>query len=568
MILAQNHLQQLSGNKNIFHHNFKKKKMKKLKFLILLCIMTFTVSCGQQKKYLEYKVKDGDTMQSIAKQYNLKTKDLLRLNPDIHSKPKANTIIIIPNNKNKNTQVSENTKPKEIKTDEVETPIDVKNEEVVDAIDLELEEIKKNFVVHKVKPKETIYGLTRFYNITKEELFVLNPSLEKVGLKIDQIIKIKPIKTEEDAEENVVFEDNIKSGSSLKIALLLPFRANEYVETNAKDIFSKNRLANIVTDFYMGAEIAIDSIKKQGVNLEVKVFDTGKKNSEIRNLTSNYYIENADVVIGPFYYEEAKILANKVKTPVVFPMYSKNQNSLTSSKIIKTAPNKNSYLNTLTSYLSDNYNGETIIVVGDGKPESNTNISKIVSNLKKNDSVGKISVLKPIKGYIKKTRFTDLMKPKTHVWVIVASDDNAAVADALNSMITLPEEVTAQVFALEKNNAFDRVDNFKLAKINFSYVTNEYLDNSSFANKSFNRKYKSINNTLPSNYATKGFDITYDVLARLASSEGDIKETLSKGSSYRLISKFDYNKRLFGAAKNEGLFIVKYNSDLSLTRLR
>ncbi|MCH3884626.1 PBP1 and LysM peptidoglycan-binding domain-containing protein [Tenacibaculum aquimarinum] len=541
--------------------------MKRLKFLILLCIMTFAVSCGQQKKYIEYKVKDGETMRSIAKNYNLKTKDLLRLNPDVGRKPDANTVIIIPNSKNNNTQIAENIKVEETKIDEIKTPIDVTSEDT-NTIDPELEELKKSFVIHKVKAKETVYGLTRFYNISKEELFTLNPSVEKEGLKINQIIKIKPILTEEDALANDVFEDNINSNTEVNIALLLPFKANEYKDTNSKDIFSKNTLANIVTDFYMGAEIAIDSIKKQGVKVNVQVFDTENRNSKINSIASNNQLKNADVIIGPFYSDEAKKLASKVNSPVVFPHFSKDQKTFSSSKLIKTAPDKSIYLETLTTYLSESYTNENIIVVGDGKATSNSNILKIVTKLKKNDSIKAISILKPKDGYIKKEKFTDLMKPKTHTWVIVISDNDVAVADALNSMISLPEEVTTQVFAIEKNKAFNRIDNFKLAKINFSYVTNEFIDESNFATKIFNSKYRKLNNSLPSNYATKGFDITYDVLARLASSDNDLKETLNQGSSYRLVSKFDYKKRLFGVTNNEGLFILKYNKDLSLTRLR
>ena len=134
-------------------------------------------------------------MRVIAKRHNLKTKDLLRLNPDIGRKPKANTVIIIPNTENlkitESTNISTNTEKTEITTAPVETTVE-KIETIV--IDNELEELKKSFVVHKVKPKETIYGLTRFYNISKEELFILNPSVEEEGLKIDQIIKIRAIK--------------------------------------------------------------------------------------------------------------------------------------------------------------------------------------------------------------------------------------------------------------------------------------------------------------------------------------------------------------------------------------
>ena len=66
-----------------------------------------------------------------------------------------------------------------------------------------------------------------------------------------------------------------------------------------------------------------------------------KKGSKIEAIASDSYLNNSDVIIGPFYYNEAKLISNLVKAPVVFPMYSKSQHNLTSSKIIKIAPNKN-----------------------------------------------------------------------------------------------------------------------------------------------------------------------------------------------------------------------------------
>ena len=42
--------------------------MKQLKLLVFICIITFATSCGQQKKYVSYKVKEGETMRVIAKE--------------------------------------------------------------------------------------------------------------------------------------------------------------------------------------------------------------------------------------------------------------------------------------------------------------------------------------------------------------------------------------------------------------------------------------------------------------------------------------------------------------------
>ena len=48
-------------------------------------------------------------------------------------------------------------------------------------------------------------------------------------------------------------------------------------------------------------------------------------------------------------------------------------------------------------------------------------------------------------------------------------------------------------------------------------------------------------------------------------SDNDLKDTFKEGISYRLQSKFDYTKN---TTENIGLFIVQYNLDLSLTKLK
>ena len=81
--------------------------MKVFKLLMLLICFTTLTACGQQKKYVSYTVKKGETIKSIAKDYDMKTKDLLRLNPDVSRKPSANTVIIVPNKKKQSEVKSE-----------------------------------------------------------------------------------------------------------------------------------------------------------------------------------------------------------------------------------------------------------------------------------------------------------------------------------------------------------------------------------------------------------------------------------------------------------------------------
>ena len=159
------------------------------------------------------------------------------------------------------------------------------------------------------------------------------------------------------------------------------------------------------------------------------------------------------------------------------------------------------------------------------------------------------------------------MKPESHSWLIITSDDNAVVADALNSMIVLPEDITAQVFSIKKNRAYDNIDNNQLARVEYTYVSTSFKDTKALEAEKFNKKYKKNNYTSPSQYSIKGFDVTYDVLMRLASGK-KLSDTFKEGASLRLEAKFNYDASSTNAIENKGLFIVKYNKDLSLMRLK
>ena len=70
-----------------------------MKKFYLLCAFLFvvTIAVGQQKKFVSYTVQKGETMKSIAKDYDMSRKDLMRLNPGVPKKPRPNTVIIVPN---------------------------------------------------------------------------------------------------------------------------------------------------------------------------------------------------------------------------------------------------------------------------------------------------------------------------------------------------------------------------------------------------------------------------------------------------------------------------------------
>src|SRR4030066_2525907 len=71
--------------------------MKRITLLFVFLFLFSVIAIAQQKKYVSYTVKKGETVKSIAKAYHITSKDLLQLNPDISRNIAPNTIIIVPN---------------------------------------------------------------------------------------------------------------------------------------------------------------------------------------------------------------------------------------------------------------------------------------------------------------------------------------------------------------------------------------------------------------------------------------------------------------------------------------
>ena len=214
MILAQNHPQQLNGNKY----------MREFKIIIILFFVVIVSSFGQQKKYISYTVKKGETIKGIAKRLGIKTKDLLSLNPEIGRKPVPETLIIIPNKDY-------------LQKNEITSSVEKNNATDKLGEVTEGEELINDFILHKVAKGDTFYNLTRAYNVSKDQLIQLNPSIDSIGLQLDMLLKIKPI---EDEDLLLLYRDTIHKNAVVNLVMMLPFRAIEYDTIDAKDIFRIN----------------------------------------------------------------------------------------------------------------------------------------------------------------------------------------------------------------------------------------------------------------------------------------------------------------------------------------
>lgn len=219
-----------------------------------------------KKKYVTYEVKSRkETLYGISKQFGVSINEIIEANPYAQDGIKKGDILQIP--------VVEENIPKTSGSD----------------------------ILHIVKPKETIYGISKQYNITKEDLLRANPKLEN-GLMIGDTILItssSPQPTTTPTDNNAIVQK-----ATYRIAYMLPFSAEEDKNSTNIDRF---------IEFYRGSLLAMEKIKEQGISLEVYTFDTQLGTAKINDILKNGIPKTVDMIIGLAYPEQVAIVADYAK---------------------------------------------------------------------------------------------------------------------------------------------------------------------------------------------------------------------------------------------------------------
>ena len=119
---------------------------------------------------------------------------------------------------------------------------------------------------------------------------------------------------------------------------------------------------------------------------------------------------------------------------------------------------------------------------------------------------------------------------------------------------------------LDRNNAFEgkNIDNYHLSNLKFHYPSVKKDFDESKSN-GFVSKYREAYGVSPSKYVARGFDITLDLLLRLASAENLYEASNDTIETEYVENKFRYNRSMFGGYVNEAVYIVKYD-DLRIVK--
>lgn len=284
-----------------------------MKRIAIICIILTGWSLlltAQTADYQLYPVKQSEGWYRVSKKFDISQEELRAANPQCGDALRLGDTLRIPVKSKIAEKASAQTK--------------------VDTI---------QFVEHTLQAKETLYGLSRRYGVSMEEIIRWNG--EKASrMAIGTQLRIPQAKAQASTQVTVPTKKNTAAHKAkaehpaitpdteakekpsyilptldtredlpalkpselpIRMAFLLPFMLDMPGQDAARSRF---------VEFYEGALLAVKDAKAQGVNIEVHTFDIEKTDLKVQVLLQQPQLKLMDAIIGPAYPAQVEYISN------------------------------------------------------------------------------------------------------------------------------------------------------------------------------------------------------------------------------------------------------------------
>lgn len=481
-------------------------------------------------------VKSKETLSSIARKYDTSVDKIKELNPMLGDVLSEGTILLIPS----------------------------------EAAGKQMSDKDKGFIYYEVGEAEGFFRIQQRFGVSKEEVIKHNP-LAGDGLKKGMVLKIpidnpEDLKDDETILENTVIDlkDHIKNRSDKNIALMLPLRLSRIQDIDSIDANSKilqnDATLRVALDFYRGAVMAAEDAAALGLPVNLRVYDTEGSPNKVSQLISSNNFKQYDAVIGPIRSPEVERAARDLQKEKV-AVFSPLTNRVTGkyNNLFQTLPTNEVLEDMMYKYIEKNSVNKNVIFITDLSAGSQKykNIRKIVSG---------ITTITPTeKGFLYLKEVEPFLNKDKENWIILESNDPLLVSNVVGMLNGVARNYDMQLLTTDKSSAYDYhdVSNRHLARLKFTFPSINKSTLSEEESEFVNRYEKQYKNT-PNRYVIRGYDLTYDVLLRLASDETIYKASDKVYLTEYVENKFQYSSKFRDSYKNNTGYIVQYTEDLNL----
>lgn len=556
--------------------------------------------------YFKHTIESGETMWGTTRKYKVSEEELKELNPALRTGFQAGVVIRIP-----------------VKTKVEETQAKAVNESA--------------FTKHLVKGGETLYGLSVKYDLEIPEIKKYNPVLEtrnlvegetilipqritsetplfEVDNTVDSIQQIEafyevevPLEIPESCKSD---ELSVFSNSTYNVALFLPLflEANDTLNREAldqelleglemteseaemlqdtlveleerKELFKRfYGNSESFVEFYEGVLLAVDSMQKSGMKINLKVFDTQRKADSIRQFIYSEAFLETDLIIGPVYeivQKEVVKIAAKNRIPIVSPLAAQSQIINSNSEFYQLVPTREYISERTAEMIGEEYFNSNFIVVKSSNYSGTTEGDLVQLVQEKFFNSGFLSDRRGVsftiydlttEGQFGLRRI--MSKSKENV-VIIPSTDEGELSVAISNVNNLSEDFSITLVGSNRFKSFQSIDVEQYHNLKLRYIAPYWMDYKNPATIQFVEKFKTHFGTEPGNFGAQGFDAAYYFLNALKYFGKDFEECLPYLHIDLIQNNYHFEKvSEFGGYMNQGVSVVSYSRDYEVERKR
>lgn len=432
--------------------------------------------------------------------------------------------------------------------------------------------------MHKVGRRETVYSISREYGISEEELIAANPELKgKDKIKRGTFLCIpypKPSSKEtidsskEPPTNRELFRENsvkAEQYATIKAAIILPL---------LPESGQQNESARMI-EYYEGFLMAVDSLKKAGVSIDLYTYNSGSEKASIQSILANKNMQDVNIIFGPLYQEHIQPLtefARQKGIRLVIPFTSKDNSVFRNPYVYQiNTPQSYLYSEVYDHFFRQFRNAHVIFLNTREGAQDKTEFIKGFKEELNNRSVPMTSLSDTVTA---STLNKVLRSDRENIFVPTSGSNVALIRLLPHLTVTVRQnpETSIHLFGYPEWQTYtkDHLDAFFELDTYFysSFYTNNLLLSAAEFTRNYRRWFgKDMEERYPK-YGMLGFDTGYYFLKGLSKYGTTFEENLNRFNVTSIQTGFKFQRvNNWGGFINRKVFFVHFTKNYELLKL-
>ena len=368
------------------------------------------------------------------------------------------------------------------------------------------------------------------------------------------------------------------TAKTTRIAFFAPLYLDSAFDASGNYRFGKTvpRYINAGLDFYEGAALAIDSLDKEGLELDVQVFDTRNKTS-IYKLADGGAFNDVDLIIGAVSgseYLDLATIAREKQIPFVSATYP-NDGGISGNPFVIIVNSKlNTHLQAIYNYVLRNL-GTNNIVMFRRQNAADDRVTEVFKSLNASSSGQVLN----IKTNTLSTVFTpekiaaSLDKSRENV-IICGSLDESFSKKLITAVASLAKTYKITLIGMPTWEGYRELEATELRTLPVIYSSTFFNPGQEHAwSTDFSQQYAMRTYSSPSEMAFRGYEVMY-LFAHLVTQYNDELLQHLSDKNYRVLTDFNFkpihwskNSTTPDYYENKHIYILQQLSD-TLSKLK